>query len=727
MEELVEVCGTLDKQIYKNSENGYAVFKLKVNTKESITVQGYLPELHQGERVSFKGKWSFHQKYGRQFEVKECAAQLPNSADGIKKYLASGMIKGVGQKTAERLVDVFGERTLEIIDKEPDRLLKITGIGDKTVSIISKAWEDQKEISKVMVFLKSKDIPTAFAVKIFKTYGSNSIDIITQDPYKLVEDIWGVGFKTADTLAIKLGLEKDSLKRVKAGILHLLTQATNEGHLYLEISELKKSITKLLELESSACELLSKHALHELYQQQKIKLITYEDKHFLSMPQYYFSEKGISYKILNFLDRVADPRFDFDKIYNQIRKPDANGIELNEDQQRGVMTCLQNRITIITGGPGTGKTTLVKKLLEVLQTFKIKFRLAAPTGRASKRMFEGTGHNSETLHRLMEFSPHLMTFEKNEQNALDLDFLIVDEASMIDVFLMHSLLKALPSKAHIVFLGDIDQLPSVGAGNVLNDLIESEKVATVRLTQIFRQAQDSLIIVNAHKINNGEFPTSSIPESKKDFIFIKEDEPTNVFPKLHQIYKTKLAQKGILPSDSIVLTPMNRGVAGTQRINQELQMILNPGNTEKTVTRFGNIYKIGDRVMQIRNNYDKFVFNGDIGTILNIDPINQTLSVSFGIKPLEYDFAELDELVLAYSISIHKSQGSEFSAVIIPIFMQHFILLQRNLIYTAITRAKKLCILIGQPKAIAMGIKNNKGTKRNTFLKEFLTTDLEAR
>ncbi len=363
-----------------------------------------------------------------------------------------------------------------------------------------------------------------------------------------------------------------------------------------------------------------------------------------------------------------------------------------------------------------------------MESNRLRFRLAAPTGRAAKRMFEGTGRSTETLHRLLEFTPGTMGFARNEQNALELDFLIVDEASMIDVFLMLAILKALPDKGHLVLLGDIDQLPSVGAGNVLKDLINSKKVSVVRLTQIFRQAQDSMIIVNAHKVNRGDFPRSSPTEGKRDFFFLKKNEPEELFPLLHTIYKKRFPALKIHPDKTVVLTPMNRGTAGTQRLNQELQMILNPETIEnKTVMRFGQAYKVGDRIMQIRNNYDKFVFNGDMGKITDIDKSNQTIYIAFGDRNLEYDFTELNEIVLSYAISIHKSQGSEFDAVIIPIFMQHFILLQRNLIYTAITRAKKLCILVGQTKAIAMGIKNDKGTERTTFLKEFLTTDLEAR
>jgi len=741
MHDLEELCGTIDKVIFKSPENGFSVFALKVRNTDIVTAKGFLPEVHQGEQVTLKGKWIFHAKFGRQFDAHECVASLPSSIIGIQRYLSSGLIKGIGPKFAEKLVNHFGEKTLDIIDQTPNRLFEVSGVGEKRIFAITEAWQDQKEISRVMVFLRSKDVSPSFAVKIYKAYGNQAIEKIQANPYRLVDDIWGIGFKSADTIALKLGLEKNAPDRIKAGFLYVLGEATNNGHLYVEVEQAKETVLKILELDpdinldthldthKETAQTLLKHALVSLYQQDKIKLITDQDKHFLSLPKFYFSEKGIATKIKELLARKPDPeKFDINAIYQSLRMPDERGVELHEHQQRGILTCLQNKISIVTGGPGTGKTTTVKRLIKILEEHKVRFRLAAPTGRAAKRMFESTGRNTETLHRLLEFAPVSMGFARNEQNALELDFLIVDEASMIDVFLMYSILKALPQAACLVLLGDIDQLPSVGAGNILNDLIASEKIEVVRLTEVFRQAQDSLIIVNAHRVNNGEFPQPALPGSKKDFVYLKEEEPENTFGLLRTIYTKKLAQLGINPDDAVVLVPMNKGTVGAQRLNQELQMILNPAQDgQQSITQFGQAYRIGDRVMQIRNNYDKFVFNGDMGKIIAIDKVEQKLIISFGERELEYDFAELNELTLAYAISIHKSQGSEFQAVIIPIFMQHFILLQRNLIYTAITRAKKLCILIGQPKAISMGIRNAKGIDRKTFLKEFLTTDLEAR
>lgn len=729
---LTEIVGTIEKVLYKNPTNGFSVIVVQVNRDTSITATGTLTDIFEGEAVSLKGQWRTHQKFGSQFEISEYHKKLPTSAGGIQKYLASGMIKGIGPKFAERLVTTFGSATLEIIDREPDKLLSIPGVGIKRVDAIVKAWQEQKEVAKVMVFLREKDVPTIFAVKIFKTYGQQALTIMEENPYRLVDDIWGVGFKTADRIALNLGLARDSLARIKAGILYTLTNATSQGHLYLELTMVQEQTLELLTSEGSdeASDAASycKKALQSLYQEKKIIVLKARDQHYLSLPQYYYSEKGIAAKILKLIEaKPVDHNLDISAIYQSLRAPDESGFLLNEVQQEGIISCLQNKVSIITGGPGTGKTTLIKKMLNILEENKVVFHLAAPTGRAAKRMFESTRRHTETLHRLLAFSPTTMSFTKNEHDALQTHMLIIDEASMIDVFLMHAILRALPFHARLVLIGDIDQLPSVGAGNILNDLIASQKIAVVRLTQIFRQAQDSMIIINAHRVNNGEFPTTHLENTKKDFILLNHQEPENFLSFLTSSYQKTLARHHISTENSVVLVPMNRGVVGTYNLNQVLQRTLNPGQYEnKQVMQFGQLYKVGDRVMQIKNNYDKFTFNGDIGTITDISLSEQTMLVTFGERELSYEFNELNELVLSYAISIHKSQGSEFDAVIIPIFMQHFVLLQRNLIYTAITRAKKLCILVGQPKAIAMAIKNNKAMVRNTFLQEFLTSDLEA-
>jgi len=728
MHETETITGYIDRLLFYNEENGFVVFILQLSNKQTTTVKGLMPPIHPGEQVSVQGSWVMHPKFGKQFEAKQCTKQVPTTIIGLKKYLGSGLIKGIGPVYGEKLVAYFGEKVLEIIDKQPDRLQEIDGIGPKRVEKIIEAWKDQKEISHIMVFLQEKGISPAYATKIYKHYRADAITVILENPYRLAQDIWGIGFKTADQIAQNLDIAPDSIKRIKAGILHIISTTVNNGNLYSPLETLKETTATLLDL--SLTEILDtiKIGLHELYNSDIIKLITYDEKHFITLSQFYFSEKGVALKIKKLTQHPAKQVFDLDEIAEKLRtSSQEKNIKLNEDQQRSILTCLQNKVTVITGGPGTGKTTLIKKLLTILESYKVSYRLAAPTGRAAKRITEGTGKPASTIHRLLEFDVSTMGFVRNEQNTLLVDFLIIDEASMIDIFLAHSLLKALPLHACLLLIGDIDQLPSVGAGNFLHDLISSKTIEYIRLTQIFRQAQDSLIITNAHRINQGEFPLSYKPGARRDFIFIKEESAEHVVAHLQTIYTKALPEYGIRPADTMVLVPMHRGIVGTQNLNHHLQQLLNPNQTEKQILHAGTTFKIGDQVMQMRNNYDKLIFNGDMGTIREIDIQERTLQIQYLERFVAYDFGDLNELALAYAISIHKSQGSEYAAVIIPIFMQHFTLLQRNLIYTAITRAKKLCIFIGQPKAITIGIKNNKSSIRTTFLQQFLTINLQCR
>ncbi len=722
MNETDSVNGTVSKFLFQDIESGYVVFILEQNGT-TTTIKGKLPPLQAGQEVELIGRWIMDPKYGRQFEATVCKGMLPTSVNGLKKFLGSGLIKGIGKVYADKLVDYFGEQVLTVIDKNPERLKEVSGIGSKRIDIIALAWKEHREIAEIMVFLQDKGISASLAARIYKQYKHHTIPYIIQNPYRLAEEVWGIGFKTADEIAQKLGFATNSRERITAGILFALLTNTQLGHLYCEVNELKRSVYTLLNIEENEENIQTvKRELHSLYEKGKIKLVTKEDKHYLATTKCYNAEQSVAHKLRSLLNYVSPLKCNIDAAYKELAT-DTSSLTLNENQIKGILTALQSKVSIITGGPGTGKTTLIKKLISYLDRDTIRYKLTAPTGRAAKRITEGTGRAAATIHRLLEFDPITLSFKHNEQNALALDFLIVDESSMIDIFLAHSLLKALPLNAHVLFIGDIDQLPSVGAGNFLNDCIASLKIPCIRLVEVFRQAQDSLIIVNAHKTNRGEFPVSYIPGSRQDFLFIKETDATKLTHHLKRVLYTELPKHKIDLHNSVVLTPMNRGNAGTQFINQQLQMMLNPHLVDQ-ITFNGITFKVGDRVMQIRNNYEKFVFNGDIGSIESIEKTDKIIQINFGERTLEYEFSDLTEIVLAYSITIHKSQGSEYPAVIIPIFIQHFTLLQRNLVYTAITRAKSLCVIIGEPRALAMALNNNKSINRLTFLQDFINEKL---
>lgn len=755
-----KISGTIENFLFQSPETGFTVFKLKLhqtigkfsklnptNNSQLILARGYLANIQPGQDVTLQGEWTMHSKFGRQFNVTNCTAILPTSILGLKKYLGSGLIKGIGESYANKIVDYLGLQTLDIIEHDPEQLLKVPGIGKARYQQIISSWLEQKEISGIMMFLQERDISINYAIKIYKKYGQQSIAVLTENPYRLADEIWGIGFKIADQIAMKIGIAKDSSKRIAAGLLYAISSFNNQGHVYAELLELRELTSNLLELpQNPHTEHLIKISLHQLYELQKIKLITYQEQHFIALSQYYYSEKSLADRLLILSKSINTLNLNFTQIYQKLQAGASqnlsNSINLNSEQISAVIACLQNKISVVTGGPGTGKTTIIKELLNLLDQNSLIYKLAAPTGRAAKRITESTRRPASTLHRLLEFDFNSMQFNRNEQNCLQLDFLIIDEASMLDLFLAYSVLKALPAHAHLILIGDIDQLPSVGAGNFLNDLIQSKIASVSRLKEIFRQAQDSLIITNAHKINQGEFPVTNLTSElenyqdnnnnsyiKSDFIFIKEQDPENLNTHLRNIYQKILPQYKISADQSIVLSPMHKGSAGTQKINQDLQLILNSQNFNSNLqlTYGGTNYRIKDRVIQLRNNYDKAIFNGDIGTITEIKNLDKTLFVQFDHRIIEYQQNELDELSLAYAISIHKSQGSEYDAVIVPLFTQHYTLLQRNLIYTAITRAKKLCIFLGQSRAIAIGVNNKTDSTRRTFLQQFLTTDLTCR
>jgi len=715
--------GTVDHIIYENINTGFLIFNLMYKNS-SATVKGCFPSIKAGQDVTILGKWTVHPKFGKQFEAQKCTITLPTNISGLQKYLASGIIKGIGPVYAKKLIDAFGTQVLDIIDQKPEKLKLVNGIGPKRIKQIVSGWQEQKEVANIMIFLQDKDITPAYAAKIYKRYGYESIAVVKENPYRLAEEIWGIGFKTADQIAYNLGFQHSCPARIKAGIIHSINESVINGHLYVEIDELKEKTTTILELDNDE-KSLTKQALHDLHDNGKIKVITHNDQHFITISSLYYSEQGVAQKIKTLLKHPSGLLVDSDAIYQQLRMQHGP-IEFNEDQQRGIMTAIQQKITIITGGPGTGKTTLIKQLLEILDQKRIHYKLAAPTGRAAKRITESTGRPAATIHRLLEFDPANMQFKHNEENTLKTAVLIVDEASMIDIFLAHALLRAVPLHAHLIFIGDIDQLPPVGAGNFLRDLINSKEVPCIQLTEIFRQAKNSLIIVNAHRVNHGNFPITKLPDAEKDFIWIKEEQPEKIYGHLHSWFTKRLRQYNISPYETMVLVPMNRGLIGTQKLNHNLQEIINTKNGAH-FTYGTTEFKEYDRVMQIRSNYEKMVFNGDIGFIQAIDVEEKIITVRYGERNISYKQTELDELVLSYAITIHKSQGSEYEAVIIPLCTQHFTLLARNLIYTAITRAKKLCIFIGQTRALAIAIKNNKSIKRQTFLKELLTTGVLCR
>lgn len=719
---LTELSAQIERITYTNPENGYTVARVKVyGRSELVTIVGNLADPSPGEILWMRGEWSQHPKFGEQFKVVHYETRMPATAYGIQKYLGSGLIKGVGPVTAKRIVKQFGTKTLDIIENAVERLAEVDGIGAKRIRMIRDAWAQQKEIRDVMLFLQSHGVSAAYATKIFKHYGDQSIQVVQANPYRLAMDIYGVGFITADTIAAKLGFEKNAPVRLQAGVIHVLHQLSEDGHVYSPYEELIARAMEILEVDREDIAV----AIAVIAEQKEIVIedlndnpATYlENNKAVYLEKYYFCETRIcrslnrlltTPKVLNLLK----PQNAVEWVQHQL------SIRLAPKQISAVKTALEEKVMVITGGPGTGKTTIINAIIKIFATVTPRVMLAAPTGRAAKRLSETTGCEAKTVHRLLEYSMAGGGFQRNADAPLVCDLLIVDEASMIDTVLMHHLLKAVPPQATFILVGDIYQLPSVGAGNILGDIIGSGAVTVVTLNEIFRQAKNSRIIVNAHLINQGVIPQPAPPGAKSDFYFIqrKDDQPEKILDTLLELACSRIpARFGWDPVNDIqILTPMHRGLLGATNLNTALQERLNPKNA--AITRGGRTYRLGDKVMQIKNNYDKEIFNGDIGRIRRISPETQEIVINFDGSEIIYDYADMDEIVHAYAVSVHKAQGSEYPVVIMPVTTQHSIMLQRNLIYTAVTRGRKFVVLVGSRRALAIGIKNDKTQKRYTRL-----------
>jgi len=726
-----KIRGILEKIIFKNSETGFMVGKVRLEDNNLVTIVGNAFELQCGEKLEVTGKWILNKNYGQQFEIESIKTTEPATAVGIENYLGSGLIKGIGPVMANRIVSHFKLDTLKILDEEPKRLNEIDGIGKKRINLISKSWKKHKNIREVMIFLQSYGISNTYATKIYNNYGDNSINVIKVNPYRLSEDIFGIGFKTADKIALKTGIEKDSLFRIKAGIIHLLKSAEDEGHCYFPYEE-------FIEIsENFLCTELGKiiDALSKLEEDGKIIIVKDNVVSKVYLASIYNAEKYVSEKILALLGEEVEHKEYKGKEHGmehktRVRKKDEiydlinslapkERIILDDIQIKAIEKAVTEKILVITGSPGTGKSTILNFVIKIFEKENKSVLLGAPTGRASKRLYETTGKEAKTIHRLLNYNPKLNKFLKNEKNPINADIVIIDEASMLDIRLMRNLLLAIKPQTCVIFVGDVDQLPAVGPGNVLSDIISSGIVPIIELKNIYRQEGESLIIHNAHKVRDGQFPYIGKPKNN-DFFFIEKEEPEEVVDLILNLLTRRIPESfNYNPLyDVQVLVPTNKGIVGVNNLNSKIQDILN-FNSQK-VLRGSVQYRLNDKVIQLKNNYEKDVYNGDIGFISGIDMEMEEITVNFDGRNVSYDFSELDEISLSYAISIHKSQGSEFKCVIIPILTSHYMLLQRNLLYTAITRARELAVIVGSKKAIGMAVNRNIVEKRYTSLKELL-------
>ena len=724
--------GTVERITYSHEETGYTVARLSVDGQaDLVPIVGNLLNVNVGERLRLEGFWTTHAQYGRQFKVLNYKTVLPATVEGIRRYLGSGLIKGIGPVTARRIVNKFGADTLEVIEHTPERLLEVLGVGRKRVQMITRAWEEQRRIKEVMLFLQSHQVSTTLAVKIYKQYGDDAIAVVQEDPYRLARDIYGIGFLTADKIARNLGLPADSPQRVAAGISYVLSELADEGHVYAPQEKLIAEATKILDVPPD----LVREGLERLETEEQVhrETIVYQigeekgrreegelkEERAVYLLPFYYGEIGVANRLRALLD-VERSRLSFYRTANWERVfahlAEHSQLQLSSKQQEAVRTALTRKVTVLTGGPGTGKTTTVQTIIRLLEARRRSYVLASPTGRAAKRLSEATDRPAKTVHRLLGYSP-AEGFKRNEANPLDVDMVIVDEASMLDLLLTNHLLKAIPPDAHLLLVGDVDQLPSVGAGNVLRDVIDSGQAAVVRLDTIFRQAADSYIVVNAHRINRGQMPL--FPKGAKDFFLFVKDDPAEAADLLVDIVQNRIPRKfGFHPLDDVqVLSPMYRGAVGIANLNARLQAALNPPGANKPERRVGGrVFRVGDRVIQLRNNYNLDVFNGDVGRITAIDTVNQTLIVDVDGRLVKYDWAEADQLAHAFAISVHKSQGSEYPVVVMPVMTTHYMMLTRPILYTGVTRARRLVVLVGTKRAIAIAVRNNRVTDRHSAL-----------
>ncbi|HET58145.1 MAG TPA: ATP-dependent RecD-like DNA helicase [Deltaproteobacteria bacterium] len=717
---MAELRGQIDRVTYTDEESGFTIARVRIaNEHTLVTCVGPMINPLPGEILDMRGEWTSHPRYGRQFKVESCRTTVPVTVQGIQKYLGSGLIKGIGPVMSKRIVEKFGRETLDVIENDIERLMEIPGIGEHRLDIIKKAWREQKAIRSVMIFLQGHGVSSTYAARIFKYYGNDSIKIVSENPYWLAMDIPGIGFLTADRIARRMGFDHESANRAEAGVLFALNGLADQGHTYYPEKNLIEEARVILEVE----EPVLKKAVDSLNTRGRIVMeeAGRPDGRAVYLPPLYLAEVRTAERLKALIGTPRN-KWDFDVDTALARARQSLSIDPAPRQVDAMRSSASSKVMIITGGPGTGKTTIIRAILAMHATGRYEILLGAPTGRAAKRLEESTGREAKTIHRLLEFSGRKGGFRRNRLRPLECDLLIIDEASMIDIMLMHHLLEALPQQSTLILVGDVNQLPSIGPGSVLKDSIRSGEIPVVELTEIFRQASESAIIMNAHRINRGEFPDIDTSRNGlSDFYFIEQDDPDKALELLlHLVCERIPSRFGFDPLDDVqVITPMNRGTLGVANLNNELQKALN--TREDGITRGGRTFRINDKVIQIVNNYDKEVFNGDIGKIASADEEKQEVRVRFDDQTsVVYDFSELDELASAYAITVHKSQGSEYSAVVIPVTTQHYMMLQRDLLYTAVTRGKKLVVLIGTKKALAIAVKNDRTQRRYTLLQERL-------